>query len=296
MAEKLTLPALPPRGSAPIEYLKFFNVAVRRDEDLLVRVDKYGDSLPLFTLTFESGRQLRTSSRALAGTGLLDVLADFDGTFAPAYSRPQCTILRAALVRGAEAHEADDERSDLVLDLDAFFEWTLDGLNPVLLRPDAADRENPSHALYRAAADFKTLNQGRSGHPYEKPPALLFWITTDGEIGLWVPRGALAKFLHERRARVVGRELRNLLESLGWKRREINARAGEAGRRAHIKVWTVPVPWEECTTDLASVLADTRLHADPLWNNTREDEQSSRDRGRDHRVSVFHPDREQRRR
>src|SRR5687768_17448102 len=137
----------------------------------------------------------------------------------PTYSKEQCNDIASALILCAEYHEADDERTTLVLDLEQFLNRALYGNDQAApARPDLVDADEPRNAYFRAVNDFRTLNQKRSGHPSEACfPLPMFWRAESGDVELWIGRGGLATFLRAQRNWVGGTELRQLLASLNWR-------------------------------------------------------------------------------
>ena len=243
----------------PQAWLRWANQELVRGRNPVVRVVRHGLVDPLIELHFKSGESITVSSSALAGTRLRSIFIDFDGSAHVRHlSGPVCDLIRAALIRAAEYAEADDERSDLVLDLDTFLSRALLANDVVpLVRPDERDEAAPRAAKFRAIADFTVTNRGRSGHPAERFPVPLFWRHEAGDVELWVPRGAVATFLRAQRNWTAARQLRRLMGSLGWTPHDLHSRATgvDSGRRAKAKVWSCWLPWEPGVVDLEEVLA-----------------------------------------
>jgi len=261
MADKPELPDLPALEAPASEHLDFANAALRRRWNLIARVRKFGSAAPMVVLVFEQGDELRlNASQHRYGPGLIDQLVSFDGQLAPAgYSAAQLRVIYAALIRACDVWDVDEQRDVLFGDVNAFLGRCLNANDqPPIIRPDDCD-EDPKQALYRAVRDFQTLNEKRTGHPAEAMPVLFFWHHVPdwhGErpIELWVPRQALQTWLRAVRNWIGYADLRNILHYFGWQERHLQVRnPSDWRRRAHTRIWMVPVPWEDCETDLLNL-------------------------------------------
>lgn len=261
MADKPQLPDLPDLEAPAQQQLDFANKALRRRWNLIARVRKYGNVTPLLVLVFEQGDELRLATAQHGyGAGLIDALVSFDGQVCPTYTRPQLRMIYATLVRAADVWATDTTADTLLGDVNTFLTRCLiTNDQPPIVRPDEHDDE-PKAAIYRAVRDFQTLNLQRSGHPTEPMPIPLFWIDAPDWHGnqpaeLWVPRQALQEWLRARHNHIGPAELRNTLDSYGWQIRHLQVRnPSDWLRRAHTRVWVVPVPWEYTEIDLLGTL------------------------------------------
>lgn len=257
---KPELPDLPAYEAGAQEHLDFANKALRRRENLIARVRKYGHASPMLVLVFENSDAVSLSASQHAyGPGLINQLISYDGQVPPQYVKPQWFLIYAALIRASDLWEADNIATELLGDVNAFLKHCLiTNDQPALTRPDGHD-EDPGGAIYRAVRDLQTLNLKRSGHPAEGAPVPLFWTDPpswngDRPVELWIPRHPLQVWLRFTHNRMSYLEVRNTLNSLGWIERHLQVRnPTDWRRRAHTRVWVVPVPWDGSEVDLVAV-------------------------------------------
>jgi hypothetical protein len=259
------LPDLPDLEAGPQTHLDFANHALKRRHNLIARIRKYGHVAPMIVLIFENGDELAlTHAQHGYGAGLRDQLASYDGQLCPGYTRPQLLVIYAALIRASDLWVVDDQHEALLLDLNTFVVRCLLSNDHVpLVRPTAGE---PTDAeFYRAVADFQVINQQRNGHPSEAMPVPLFWhypkdYNGREEIEMWLPRSATQTYLRAVKNWMAGAQLRNSLMWFGWQQRELHPRSkADWRRRAHARVWVLPVPWPLCDVDLLEAANGTAV-------------------------------------